>query len=144
MIYRKYFFFIFLISVLSCKSRLNQIVNHQREGKWVTIDTLDFIYITKGKYHKGLEIGTWKQFCNGKISKKEKYYKEFSSIKYYYPNGKIMKRGYVKLDSNASEEHWYYFGKWYYFNEKGKLDSIKTYQKEDTTDDIIIPSEKNQ
>lgn len=130
------FTFIVVTCIIACKSKTNQIINHKKEGKWITIDTLDYIYITKGKYQKGNEIGTWRQYCNGKLVKKEKYHKSTSNIKFYHPNGKIMKKGHTKSDHNAIEDHWYYYGKWYFYNTKGKLDSIKTYKKEITTNNI--------
>ncbi|SNR95125.1 hypothetical protein [Flavobacterium sp. ov086] len=137
--FSKFLFVIIIINLLGCKSKTNQIKDHQREGKWVSIDTLDYIYITKGKYHKGIEVGTWRHYYNQKMIKKEKYHKGSSYIKYYYPNGKIIKRGHTKSDSNEIEDHWYYYGKWYFYNEKGKLDSIKTYKKESVTDSVKAP-----
>ncbi|WP_124019477.1 hypothetical protein [Flavobacterium laiguense] len=105
-------------------------INHQREGRWVTMDTLDSIYITKGKYRKNAEIGTWKYLYNGRIVKKEKYRNRVCKTTFYHPNGKIMKQGYTKLDSDANEDHWYYFGKWSFYDSKEKLDSVKIYEKE--------------
>lgn len=115
---------------LSCKSKINQVVNQQREGKWITIDTLDSIYITKGKYKKGIEKGTWKYFYNNRLVKKEKYNKGICNTTFYHPNGKIAKKGNTKLESNSIEDHWYYTGKWAFYNPKGKLDSTKIYKKE--------------
>jgi hypothetical protein len=44
MTYRKLLFTItIIISIISCKTKINQMVNHQREGKWITTDTLDSI-----------------------------------------------------------------------------------------------------
>jgi hypothetical protein len=120
-----------IVGIFSCKSKVNQIVNHQREGKWITIDTLDSIYIAKGKYRMDNEIRTWKYFYNGKMVRKEKYKKRgVCKTKFYLSNGKIMKKGSTKLESNSKEDHWYYYGKWYFYNANGKLDSIKTYEKE--------------
>ncbi|MBY0243889.1 MAG: hypothetical protein K2Q03_00385 [Sphingobacteriaceae bacterium] len=114
---------------MSCKLKRNQILNGNREGKWITIDTLDYIYVTKGRFRKGNEVGTWRDYCNGKLVKKEKYRKNTSSITYYYLNGKIMKKGKTKTDNDGLSYHWYYYGKWHFYNANGKLDSIKTYKK---------------
>lgn len=84
-----------------------------------------FIYITKGKYHKGLETGTWKHFYNGKVVRKEKYRNGICKTVFYYTNGKIMKKGNTKMESTTNEDHWYYFGKWSFYDTNGKLDSIK-------------------
>lgn len=45
---------VIVIGFVSCKT--NQIVNHQRVGKWITVDTLDEIYTVKGRYRKGNEV----------------------------------------------------------------------------------------
>jgi hypothetical protein len=127
-----------VIGIIGCASRINQVVNHQREGRWKTTDTLDFVYISKGKYHKGKEIGTWKYFYNGKIVRKEKYHDTICNMTFYHPNGKIMKQGKSKTESNSETSHWYYFGKWHFYNTKGKLDSIKEYQQEIATDSLDI------
>ncbi len=139
MIYRKYIYIIFVaIGIIGCKTRINQMVNHQRECRWKTTDTLDFVYISKGKYSKGKEIGTWKYFYNGKLVRKEKYHYAICNMTFYHPNGKIMKQGKSKTESNSETSHWYYYGKWHFYNTKGKLDSIKEYQQEIATDSLDI------
>ncbi|WP_281322206.1 hypothetical protein [Flavobacterium aestivum] len=136
--YLKLIFLIFLLFFLGCKTKTNQIVNHQREGKWITVDTLDYVYITKGKYKKGKEKGTWKYLYNGKVVRKERYKNGICHAYFYYPNGKIMKRGYTKLDSNDTVNHWYYYGKWYCYNKNGILTTIKTYEKGKIIDSLIV------
>lgn len=135
-----------LICILGCNPQINQIVNKKKDGKWITVDTLDYIYVVKGKYSNGNEVGTWKYFYNGKMERKEKYRKGICNATIYHPNGKIMKKGNTRFDSNGEGDHWYYFGKWSFYNTKGKLDSIVTYIKEHTTNDTILPTsnDKNQ
>lgn len=118
---------IFMFSFSGCKTKINQVENNLQEGKWVTIDTLDYPYIAKGKYHKGIEIGTWKYFNNGKLERKERYKKDKCLTKYYYPNGKLKQKGYTRLVNNLKEVHWFYFGEWYNYDEDGKLIKIDTY-----------------
>lgn len=131
MISHKFIFTIsVLISLVSCKSRINQTVNNLPEGKWITTDILDFIYTTKGKFRKGIEVGTWKSFKNGKLVKKEKYKKNLCKTTFYFPNGEKQKQGYTKLVMEDSLLHWFYFGKWHFYNQNGKLDSIKNYTQE--------------
>lgn len=123
---------ILLISILfflGCKTKINQVKNNLPEGKWVMIDTLEYPYITKGKYHKGKEIGTWKYTYNGKLDRKEKYKNGQCFTKFYYPNGKLMKKGYTQFDDNEKEAHWFYTGDWDFFNDKGQLVSVKTFDK---------------
>lgn len=142
MISHKFIFTIFiLISLLSCKPKINQTVNNFPEGKWITTDTLDFIYTTKGKYRKGIEVGIWKSFNNGKLVKKEKFKKNLCKTTFYFPNGKKQKQGYTKLVLEDSLLHWFYFGKWSFYNRNGKLDSIKNYTRESF--DIKITDTQN-
>lgn len=140
MIGRKFLFIaIIVFCVLGCKSKVNQIVNHKPEGKWITVDTLEFIYSTKGRYHNGQEVGKWKHFYNGKLVRKEKFNKNgICKNVFYHSNGKIMKKGNVKLESNIDEDHWYYFGKWKFYDKEGKLDSIKIYKKENFKDSLVV------
>ena len=130
MTYSKFILLIILISIFSCNPKINQTVKKQREGKWIIIDTLDSIYIAKGKYRNDKEIGTWRYFYNGHMIKNEKYRKSFTKTTFYHSNGKIMKRGKTKTETNTLETHWYYYGKWHFYNKEGKLDSIKFYTKE--------------
>ncbi len=131
MLHKLLFSAVIVICLLSCKSKINQIVNHHREGKWITLDSLDEIYKTKGRYRKGNEVGTWKQYRKGKLVKKEKFNNDASRLTFYYPNGKIMKKGHTQTDRNDKNDHWYYLGDWYFYNSKGQLESIKTYKKEE-------------
>lgn len=112
-----------------CKSKINQVKDNLREGKWVTVDSLGFKYTIKGKYHKGNEIGTWRYFENNKLIRKEKYKKNKCFTKFFYSNGKLMQKGFTELVNNDKETHWYYAGDWYYYNEKGQRISIKTFEK---------------
>lgn len=119
-----------LINCLSCKPKINQTVNNLPEGKWITIDTLDYIYKTKGKYHKGSEIGIWKYYNNNKLIRKEKYKRNLCKTTFYFSNGKKQKQGLTKLVVEDSLNHWFYSGKWKFYNQNGKLDSVKNYTPE--------------
>jgi hypothetical protein len=116
-------------SFLSCKTKINQIKDNLQEGKWVTVDTLEYPYISKGKYKKGLEVRTWRYINNGKLERKEKYKKGVCKTRFYFPDGKLMKKGYTKYDNNKTEVHWYYTGKWYYYDQKGSLTTIRNFEK---------------
>ena len=128
---------IIVFSFLSCKTKINQVKNNLQEGRWVTIDTLDYPYITKGKYHKGIAIGSWKYIYKGKLDRKEKYKKNKCLTKFYYPNGKVKQQGFTILDNNDKNMHWYYTGNWKYFDINGKLTRINTFQEGVIIDSII-------
>ncbi|MBF4519150.1 hypothetical protein IRZ71_22580 [Flavobacterium sp. ANB] len=120
--------FLLVFGLFGCRTPINRVINDKREGYWMTVDTLDHIYVTQGRYQNDFEKGTWKHFYNGKLVRKERYKNNICKTKYYYPNGNLMKKGSTKLEINNSEMHWFYFGEWRYYKENGKLDSIKNYQ----------------
>jgi antitoxin component YwqK of YwqJK toxin-antitoxin module len=122
---------LFLVTESSCKPKINQIINKKREGNWITTDTLDKIYTSKGKYRNGFEIGKWKYYKENNLVKKEVYRKNFCKTTFYHPNGKVMKKGYTKFESNSNDDRWFYFGNWKFYDTNGKLDSIKNYTKND-------------
>ena len=126
-----------MFSFQSCKTKTNQVKNNLQEGMWITVDTFDYPYISKGKYHKGKQIGSWKYIYNGKLDRKEKYKKNKCFTRFYYPNGKVKQQGYTKLDNIENNAHWYYFGKWNYYDERGKLNRINTYDKGKIIDSIL-------
>jgi antitoxin component YwqK of YwqJK toxin-antitoxin module len=132
-----FFIIIVTICIVACKSKTNQIVNHEREGKWVTIDTLDYVYTTKGSYKNGNQVGTWKHFYNGKITRKDKFKKNKCLTRFYHPNGTIIKKGYSKTDSNDTLIHWYYSGKWRYYDPQGKPTQTLIFDKGKLIDSII-------
>ena len=130
--------FILLISTLSCKTRINQTKNNLQEGKWITIDTLDYPYISKGKYRRGKPIGTWTYINNNKLDRKEKYKKDKCLTMYYHPNGRIKQKGYTK----ENETHWYYSGEWNYFDENGSKIRTNIYEKGNLIDSIMPKKDK--
>lgn len=117
---------------LACKT--NQTINGNREGVWITKIALDsvnnkFIYKSKEFYRNGLPVRTWKNYLDGKLTKKEKYKKDLSAIvTYYYPNGKIEKIGKTKTEISKKEIHWFYDDVWKHFDTLGKPTHIIYYE----------------
>lgn len=125
-----------ITSLFSCKSKINQTVNKQKQGLWIEYDTLEYIYKTVGKFKDNSEIGTWKYYYNNKLVRKEKYYKENCKTKFYYPNGRLEKKGYTKHEIKNNLNHWYYYGTWKYYDTTGKFINKKIYYKGKTADSL--------
>lgn len=125
-------FAVLSISLLGCK--INKTVNGFREGVWKEKYALDnqnnkLIYKSKEVYKKGMPVGTWKYYLDGKINKKERYCKDSTAIiTYYYSNGKVEKKGKAKTEITLKELHWFYSGHWKFYSAEGKLDSITQYK----------------
>ena len=135
-------FLIVCIAFASCKTKINQYIKNennvnQRTGKWKEEYFSDEgTLVAIGRYKKNEKIGTWRTTFQNKLYQKDVIKKEITKTKVYFPNGKIMEKGQSRLDISESERHWYYFGDWKYFDEKGQLLYIKKYEKGKKMDSI--------
>lgn len=119
--------------LLSCKSKpINQKIDKKKEGLWIDNYQQDSITYKSLEYYKSDQpIKKWKSYINGKIYKTEKYKNGICIVKYYYENGKLQSKGKTKIEVDAVETHWFYFGVWKFYSDKGKLTEIKNYKNGD-------------
>ncbi|OXG09432.1 hypothetical protein BC749_101897 [Flavobacterium araucananum] len=115
--------------LLGCKSKpINQKIDKKKEGLWVENYKQDSTTYKSFEYYKhDIAVKKWKSYINGKIYKTEKYKNGICIVKYYYENGKLQSKGKTKIEVNAVETHWFYFGDWKFYSDKGKLTEIKNY-----------------
>jgi len=119
---------IIIIALSGCK--INKIRNNERHGKWIDYNSVENVnYKSVGRFNKGIEKGTHRQFANKKLHRKEKYKNGICQTTYYYQNGKIMSQGNTQLDLTEKEIHWYYQGDWKFYDEQGNLLGISTYDQ---------------
>ncbi len=118
-----------LLALIGCKSTpINQKINKKREGLWIENYAVDSAkYQSVGKYHLDDPVKKWRYYLNGKIIKREKYKHNICNTKNYFENGKIQSKGHTKTTTNNIEIHWFYDGKWFFFDENGKLTLIRNY-----------------
>ncbi|MBW1657283.1 hypothetical protein [Flavobacterium quisquiliarum] len=127
---RKILFAIILLSFFGCKTALNQKIDKKKEGKWVEVYVQDSVEYKSVEFYKNdLPVKKWKTFINGKLYKSEKYKNGICIVKSYYENGKLESKGKSKLEINETESHWFYFGEWKFYSDKGKLFQIRKYEK---------------
>lgn len=128
---RKILFIIILFSIFGCKSEhINQKIDKKKEGKWVDVYLQDSVQYKSVEFYKNdVPIKKWKTFINGKLYKSEKYKNGICIVKSYYENGKLESKGKTKLEVNATETHWFYFGEWKFYSDNGKLKGTKNYEK---------------
>ncbi|TPG32599.1 hypothetical protein [Flavobacterium pectinovorum] len=127
---KKLFLLLFCgILLLGCKSKLvNQKIDHKREGVWIDDYTEDGMNIKSYEYYKhDKPVKKWKTYNQGKIYKTEKYKNGICIVKYYYENGKLQSKGKTRVEVDSVETHWFYFGQWKFYSDKGKLTEIKQY-----------------
>ena len=120
---------------VSCSKHVNQYKDGRKNGKW-TYKSKPGGY-SVGKYRKGIEKGTWKYFEQDKLYRVERHRGNTSSIKFYYPGGRISSKGETRMDTTLTDVHWYYHGKWTYYNERGKVTEIRTYEKGKIVDEKV-------
>ncbi|WP_124643069.1 MULTISPECIES: hypothetical protein [Amniculibacterium] len=136
------------IIFVSCTTRPNQYIKvgkneQQRHGFWVENSSADIgDLIEKGKYKKGVRVGTWKSTHENTLYQKERYRKNITKTKTYYPNGNMKEKGQSRMDVNEIGSHWYYYGDWKYYNENGKLLYIKKYNQGKKIDSISLIKSK--
>lgn len=130
------------VFLVSCKTKINQYVKDEhdtdkRNGKWrEEYSSNGGILIATGKYKKGEKIGVWKMFSNDKLFQKDKIRRDITKTKKYFPNGRIMEAGQSRLEISEKERHWFYFGDWKFYNDRGELLYIKKYFNGNETDSI--------
>ncbi|MFG4001043.1 hypothetical protein [Flavobacterium aquidurense] len=126
--------------LFSCKSKLiNQKIDKKKEGLWVDNYEQDSTTYKSFEYYKNDQpVKKWKSYINGKIYKTEKYKNEICIVRYYYENGKLQSKGKTKIEVNAVETHWFYFGDWKFYSDKGKLTEIKNYKNGDLISEKAI------
>ena len=126
--------------LFSCKSKpINQKIDKKKEGLWVDNYKQDSTTYKSFEYYKNDQpVKKWKSYINGKIYKTEKYKIGICIVKYYYENGKLQSKGKTKIEVNAVETHWFYFGDWKFYSDKGKLTEIKKYSNGDLISEKAI------
>ena len=119
------------ILISGCKSKpINQMIDKKKEGVWIEKYSEDSTHYKSYEYYKDNQpVKKWKSYINGKIYKTEKYRNGICIVKYYHENGKLQSKGKTKIEIDSVETHWFYFGKWKFYSEKGKLTEIRKYNK---------------
>ncbi len=134
----KHIVILYLILLSSCAT--NQLKDKLREGIWIEEMSLDSLNNFKsiGRYHKGEPVKRWKYYKNGTLEKKEKYRGDICHTTFYHENGKKQSQGKAKFVLTEKEIHWFYFDKWYFYDENGKLSRISTFENGEIISEQII------
>jgi hypothetical protein len=87
----------------------------------------------KGYYCHGLPCKTWRYYHkNGKKRMKVKYGKTLK-VKYFRDSGKLEKKGSARLDFSTSDIHFYWHGRWKYFDNRRRLYRVAIYTNGEET-----------
>ncbi len=138
-------FFAIVLLMINAACKTNQTKNHERVGRWkVKMRYEDQIQTIHAKYNrKGFGKGIWQYRLDGKLYKKETYSKEgICYVTTYYTDGTTESIGQTKLDVKDSRIHWYYTGDWFYFDEEGKLKTIRNYKNGELIRETLIKKQQ--
>ncbi len=127
---RQFYIILFCgILISGCKSKpINRMVDKKKEGIWIENYEQDsVIYKSVEQYKNDQPVKKWKTYINGTIYKTEKYKNGICTVKNYYKNGKLQSKGKTKVEIDSLETHWFYFGEWKFYSDKGRLTDIRKY-----------------
>lgn len=111
------------------KKEINQYnEDGNREGKWITWwDEEEKVPMSIVNFKNGYEKGVQKEYnLDGTLRLKFRFLKNRVHVKYYHSNGKLEKKGWSIMD--YKELHYYWHGKWKFYNEKGKFERSALYK----------------
>ena len=84
--------------------------------------------MSKAWFKNDKEFKSKEYYLNGKMRLKMKWHGERIKIKYYDTNRKIEQKGWAIFDLSKEDIHFYWHGKWKYFNDRRKLIKVCLYQ----------------
>ena len=103
----------------------------QRQGRCRTYyDDARTQLLTRGRYRHGQPVGRWRYYAlAGDMQRQERYRCHgFSDVAYYYPSGRVARRGRARVVDEPSGPHFFWFGEWQCFSPAGTLDSVQLYR----------------
>lgn len=112
------------------RNRLNN--RKERQGPWVTyFDSARTYLLSRGHYRHDLPRGRWRYYdAHGRVYQADHYlsYSELR-IRLYHPNGKLKARGQARIDTSATEIHYYWQGRWQVFDSTGQASGWELYDR---------------
>jgi antitoxin component YwqK of YwqJK toxin-antitoxin module len=138
---RRFYIVLFCgILITACKSKpINQTVDKKKEGIWIENYQQDsIVYKSVEQYKNDQPVKKWKMYIDRKIYKTEKYKNGVCAVKNYYKNGKLQSKGRTRIKIDSVETHWFYFGDWKFYSDKGKLTDIRKYNNGELISELEI------
>lgn len=104
--------------------------NGKRTGLWITYwDEAEKTPMSVANFKNGYEAGVSKEYHqNGNLRLKFRYHKNRMRAKYYDENRKLERKGWSVIEYNKADTHYYWHGKWKFYNEKRKIETVAMYQ----------------
>lgn len=102
----------------------------EKDGLWITRFTGDTNVISsRAHYKEGYEKGVCKHYHpNGMMRIKWRYFENRIRVKYYGETRQLELKGWSMIDRSTVQIHYYWHGKWKYFDESRKLINVANYE----------------
>lgn len=120
-----------MISAQLFKKQLNEYgEDGLKTGKWKLYwDEEEKIPMSLVNYENGKEKGVSKEFHNnGSLRLKFRHHKSRIRVKYFSPERKLEQKGWAVFEYNAEDTHYFWEGKWKFYDEKRKLITISRFE----------------
>lgn len=104
--------------------------NGLSKGRWRTYyDDANKQPFTTGCYRHGRPVRTFEYFApTGGLDHTEKYGRDgMCEVTYWYPSGKVARRGTAQWVTGAKGARFYWYGPWMSYNEDGQMTAVQTY-----------------
>lgn len=114
------------------KKHLNQLdENGLRKGNWITYwDDEKEIPMSKARFENGREVGVSKEYhMNGNLRLKFRYHKDRIRVKFYSKDRRLEQKGWSVIEFNEEDTHYYWQGKWKFYDDRRKLARIAYFEK---------------
>jgi hypothetical protein len=129
------FYIVLLLSFFS-KNLFSQKLNRlnkkgERTGRWIVyLDSAKTKKSTEGRYKNGNAKGRFYYYTmDGVLERREtNCFKRLKTVM-YYPDGTVRFRGKARIENLPTKIHYYFYGKWKYYDQKGKLLKYCFYEK---------------
>lgn len=103
----------------------------QRTGRWINYeDSAKTIKSFDGRFKKGYAVGKASYYAPGGVLDRIEI-SRFRRLKttMYYPNGKVRLKGRAKIENLPNKIHYYFYGRWKYYDTEGHLLKYCYYKK---------------
>lgn len=103
--------------------------NGKRKGLWITYwDEEDKVPMSVATYKNGYKSDVSKEYHqNGNLRLKFRYHKHRMRVKYYNENWNLERKGWSVIEYNKADTHYYWHGKWKYYDDNRRLIRIDYY-----------------
>lgn len=95
----------------------------------------------RGHFCKGRPCKTWKYYYEDGTRRMKVKYRVTLKIKYYTASGKLDQKGYAVMDYNSQQIHFYWHGRWKFYDNKRKLYRIALFENGNEVKILLGPED---